>query len=70
MEIAVDVRGVEPAIRAFKRLVLRDGILKEVKRRRYYEKPGERRRRKIREAARRRRRQLVRERRYTEEPGW
>ena len=60
LEITVDDRGVESALRAFKRLVQRDGILRELRRRQSYEKPGERKRRKVREAARRRRRQLSR----------
>ncbi|MFN3477412.1 MAG: 30S ribosomal protein S21 [Candidatus Methylomirabilales bacterium] len=60
VEVAVDSRGVEPALRVFKQLVLRHGILREVKRKRYYEKPGERRRRKARDAARRRWRQFAR----------
>lgn len=51
---------MEGAIRLFKRLVLRDGILRDLKRRAHYEKPGDRRRRKKREAARRRRKRLVR----------
>jgi small subunit ribosomal protein S21 len=58
--VKVDARGVESAIRLFKKLVLRDGILKELKRRAHYEKPGEKRRRKVREAARRLRRQAAR----------
>lgn len=60
LEVIVDERGVEAALRAFKRLVLRDGILRDVKRKTSYEKPGERKRRKVREAARRRRKQLAR----------
>ncbi|MGD0264664.1 MAG: 30S ribosomal protein S21 [Candidatus Methylomirabilota bacterium] len=53
LEVIVGDRGVEGAIRLFKRLVLRDGILRDLKRRSRYEKPGDRRRRKVREAARR-----------------
>ncbi len=60
LEVRVDDRGVESAIRLFKKLVLRDGILKELKRRSHYEKPGEKTRRKVREAARRLRRQAAR----------
>ncbi len=60
LEVVVDDRGVESALRTLKRLVLRDGILRELKRKQNYEKPGERKRRKIREATRRRRRQLSR----------
>jgi small subunit ribosomal protein S21 len=60
LEVTVGDRGVEGALRLFKRLVLRDGILGEVKRHAHYEKPGERRRRKVREAARRLRKRLTR----------
>ncbi len=60
LEVVVDDRGVESALRAFKRLVLRDGILRQLKRKQSYEKPGQRKRRKVREAARRRRRQASR----------
>lgn len=60
LEVTVGDRGVEGAIRLFKRLVLRDGILRDLKRRAHYEKPGDRRRRKAREAARRLRKRLVR----------
>jgi small subunit ribosomal protein S21 len=58
--VTVGDRGVEGAIRLFKKLVLRDGILRDLKRRAHYEKPGDRRRRKSREAARRLRKQRVR----------
>jgi len=57
LEVTVGDRGVESALRLFKRLVLRDGILRDLKRRAHYEKPGDRRRRKVREAARRLRKQ-------------
>ncbi len=57
LEVTVGDRGVEGAIRLFKRIVLRDGILRDLKRRAHYEKPGDRRRRKQREAVRRQRKQ-------------
>jgi small subunit ribosomal protein S21 len=57
LEVTVGDRGVEGAIRLFKRIVLRDGILRDLKRRAHYEKPGDRRRRKEREAVRRQRKQ-------------
>ncbi len=60
VEVVVGERGVEAAIKLFKRLVLKDGILQALKRHAHYEKPGERRRRKVREAARRRRKQARR----------
>jgi small subunit ribosomal protein S21 len=60
LEVTVGDRGVEGAIRLFKKLVLRDGILRDLKRRAHYEKPGDRRRRKARESVRRLRKRLAR----------
>jgi len=40
LEVVVGERGVEAAIRLFKRVVLRDGILQTLKRRSHYESPG------------------------------
>ncbi len=60
LEVTVGDRGVEGAIRLFKRIVLREGILRDLKRRAHYEKPGDRRRRKAREAVRRQRKQRAR----------
>lgn len=60
LEVTVGERGVEGAIRLFKKLVQRDGILRDLKRHSTYEKPGDRRRRKKREAARRLRKQQSR----------
>lgn len=60
LTVIVDERGVEPALRLFKRLVLKEGLLKDIKRHAHYEKPGDRKRRKTREAIRRRRRQAAR----------
>ena len=57
LEVTVGERGVEGAIRLFRKLVQRDGILRDLKRHSRYEKPGDRRRRKKREAARRLRKQ-------------
>lgn len=53
----VEVRGDEPlekALRRFKRLIEREGILKALKARKHYEKPSERRRREMRQAVSRR----------------
>ena len=49
--LVIEVEGgnIEGAIKALKRVVQREGILGEVKRRSYYEKPSERRRREARE---------------------
>jgi len=56
LEVNVDDRGVERAIRQLKRKIATEGVTKELKRRKHYEKPSVRKRRKSREAERRRRR--------------
>ena len=53
LEVVVDGDNVERAIKALKRKVAHEGIYKELKKRRFYEKPSERRKRKMREAERR-----------------
>jgi small subunit ribosomal protein S21 len=60
LEVRVGERGLEGALRLFKKLVLRDGLLRDLKRRAHYEKPGDRRRRKARESVRRLRKQRSR----------
>lgn len=57
LEIKVD-GSVERAIGRLKRVMAREGVLKEVKNRRFYEKPSVKDKRKRREAERRRRRAL------------
>ncbi len=54
MEIRVQDNQIENAIKSLKRQVIRDGILKELKMRSYYEKPSVKKKRKQREARRRR----------------
>lgn len=56
LEVSVDDRGLERAIRRLKRKIDTEGVTRELKRRRHYEKPSVRKRRKAREAERRRRR--------------
>ena len=56
LEVIVGDTPVEKAVRAFRNKVAREGVLKELKRRRFYEKPSAVRKRKEREAERRRRR--------------
>lgn len=58
MEIRVEGRDVEKAIRALKRKVQRDGIFRELKNRRFYEKPSLKKKRKQREAQKRRQKSL------------
>lgn len=60
LEVSVDERGVERALRRLRRMMATEGILREVKRRRHYEKPSDRRKRKEREAMRRLRRKTAR----------
>ena len=55
IEVKVDDRGVERALRRLRRVMAAEGVLREIKRRRHYEKPSVRRNRKLREAVRRRR---------------
>lgn len=53
--IKVNIRPGEPTekfLQRFKRICSKEGIFREVKRRRYYEKPSERRRRRAKEARR------------------
>ena len=55
----VDVRANEPiekALRRFKRKLEREGVLRQLRDRKHYEKPSERKRRKKREARSKRRR--------------
>lgn len=56
LEVRVDERGVERAIRKLRRLMASEGVLREIKRRRHYEKPSVKMKRKLREAERRRKR--------------
>lgn len=60
LTVTVDDRGIEAALRVFKKLVMKEGLLKDIKRHEHYEKPGDRKRRKTRETIRRRRRQAAR----------
>jgi len=55
LEVRVEGDNLGRALSQLKRKMAAEGIFKELKRRRYHEKPSERRKRKNREAARRRR---------------
>ena len=54
-----DDENLEKALRRFKRLVEREGILKTLKAKKHYEKPSERKRREMRQAISRRARPPV-----------
>ena len=58
MIITVQKNDIEKAIKDLKRYVQRDGILKEIKKRRFFEKPSVKKKRKQKEAERRRRKAL------------
>ena len=58
MEIKVTGHDIEGAIRLLKRKIQRDGLLRDLKERRFYEKPSVKTKRKRREAQRRRRKSL------------
>ena len=56
--VEVEVReSLEKAMKVLKQKMSKEGILQELKRRRFYEKPSVKRKRKIREAAKRRRKE-------------
>ncbi len=58
MEIKVEAKNVEKALRALKRKLQLDGIFRELKNRRFYEKPSIKKKRKQREAQKRKRKGL------------
>ncbi len=53
LEVRVEGENINRAINQLKRKMANEGIFKELKKRRFYEKPSERRKRKMREAERR-----------------
>lgn len=64
MDIYVDDGNIEKALKVLKRYIQKEGILKDVKRNSFYEKPSEARRRKARDARKRRLKAERRQRRY------
>lgn len=69
MEIRVEGKDVEKAIRVLKRKVQRDGIFRELKNRRFYEKPSLKKKRKQREALKRKRKSFAARARTGQRPG-
>lgn len=59
MEVAVD-HNIEKAMRILKRKLIKEGLFKELKSRRYYEKPSERRKRKEKESKKKARKEEAR----------
>lgn len=54
MEIKVEGNDIEKALKALKRQIQKEGLLKELKKRTFYEKPSEKEKRKQREAMKKR----------------
>lgn len=57
-------QNLEKAMRVLKRKLIREGVFKELKSRRFYEKPSEKRKRKEKEAKKKRRKEVDRLRRF------
>jgi len=55
IEISVGNNNLEKAMRILKRKLIREGVFKELKARRFYEKPSEKKKRKKKEAYKKRR---------------
>jgi len=66
LEVKVQDGHIENAIKSLKRQLIKEGILKELKKRRSYEKPSVKRKRKRQEAKRRRQKAARRSSRYRE----
>jgi len=60
LEVRVTDNNVEKAIRVLKRQLIKEGVFRQLKEKRWAEKPSDKRRRKERQAARRLRRQVSR----------
>lgn len=65
IEIIVGQNNLEKAMRVLKRKLIREGVFKELKSRRFYEKPSEKRKRKSKEAQKKRRKDVDRARRFS-----
>lgn len=63
IEIYVN-NNLEKAMRVLKRKLIREGVFRELKARRFYEKPSEKKKRKNKEADKKRRKDIDRNRRY------
>lgn len=63
IEIIVN-QNLEKAMRILKRKLIREGVFKELKSRRFYEKPSEKKKRKEKEAQKKRRKEIDRMKRF------
>lgn len=64
MEVLVD-HNIEKAMKILKRKLIKEGLFKELKSRRYYEKPSERRKRKHKESLKKLRKEEARAKKNT-----
>lgn len=60
MQVTVQENNVEKAIKMLKRKLAKEGVFRQLKDRRFFEKPSDSKRRKQRQARRRARRQMMR----------
>lgn len=65
MEVKVFNNDINKAMRQMKRKLQQDGMFREIKRRRYHEKPSDRRKRKQQESIRRERKRLRKLKRFS-----
>jgi len=68
LEVKVLSRDIEKALRSLKKKLQLDGVLGELKKRRFYEKPSVKKKRKQLEAQKRKRKLLSRSRQYGSRP--
>jgi len=60
IEIIVGGNNLEKAMRVLKRKLIREGVFRELKARRFYEKPSEKKKRKDKESVKKRRKDIER----------
>lgn len=60
LEVSVD-NNIEKAMKILKRKLIKEGLFKELKLRRYYEKPSEKRKRKLKESIKKIRKEAARQ---------
>lgn len=65
IEISVGHNNLEKAMRVLKRKLIREGVFKELKSRRFYEKPSEKKKRKKKESDKKRRKDTDKTRKTT-----
>ena len=64
IQIIVNQNNLEKAMRVLKRKLIREGVFKELKARRFYEKPSEKEKRRKKEAAKKKRKEAERNKKF------